>query len=61
MPIYITECGFTPENEANMTFDERIHDTQRQDYFAGYIKELCEAVRDDGIDFRGFLAWSLLE
>lgn len=61
MPIYITECGFNTENENQLSYEDRLHDTQRQDYFAGYLKELCEAVRDDGIDLRGFLAWSLLE
>jgi beta-glucosidase len=61
IPIYITECGFTPEGEAQMRLEERIHDTQRQDYYAGYLKEMLEAVRDDGIDVRGFMAWSLME
>jgi beta-glucosidase len=61
IPIWITECGFTPENEHLMSFEERIHDTQREDYYSGYLKELCEAVRDDGIDVSGFMAWSLME
>jgi beta-glucosidase/6-phospho-beta-glucosidase/beta-galactosidase len=34
---------------------------QRQDYYSGYLKEMFEAVRDDGIDIRGFMVWSLLE
>nr|XP_019049571.1 hypothetical protein I302_03360 [Kwoniella bestiolae CBS 10118]OCF28501.1 hypothetical protein I302_03360 [Kwoniella bestiolae CBS 10118] len=61
IPIFITECGFSIDGEADMTFEERIHDTQRQDYFAGYLKELLEAVRDDKIDCRGFMAWSLMD
>lgn len=61
VPIWITECGFTPENEHLMSFEERIHDTQREDYYSGYIKELIEAVRDDGIECSGFMAWSLME
>ncbi|WWC58901.1 uncharacterized protein I303_101446 [Kwoniella dejecticola CBS 10117] len=61
IPIFITECGFSIDGEANMTFEERIHDTQRQDYYAGYLKELLEAVRDDKIDCHGFMAWSLMD
>ncbi len=61
IPIIITECGFTPEGEAQMSWDERINDTARQDYYSGYLKELVEAVRDDGIRVEGFMAWSLLE
>lgn len=44
-----------------MTFEERLRDVTRQDYYSGYLKELVEAVRDDGIDVQGFMAWSLLE
>jgi beta-glucosidase len=61
IPIMITECGFTPENEAEWSLEERIDDMQRQDYYSGYLKEMFEAVRDDGIDIRGFMVWSLLE
>ncbi|KAL7418260.1 hypothetical protein Q5752_007126 [Cryptotrichosporon argae] len=61
IPIIITECGFTPKAEDTMSFDDRIKDTQRQDYYAGYLKEMMEAVKDDGIDVAGFMAWSLLD
>lgn len=44
-----------------MTWDERINDVTRQDYYAGYLKELAEAVRDDGVPVEGFMAWSLME
>jgi beta-glucosidase len=61
IPIIITECGFTPEGEAQMSWDERINDVTRQDYYAGYLKEMIEAVRDDKIRVEGFMAWSLME
>ena len=57
----MTECGFAVENEADMDLKSRVDDRQRQDYFAGYLKELTEAVRDDGVNLGGFMVWSLLE
>lgn len=41
--------------------EERINDVERQHYYAGYLKELIEAVVDDGIPIGGYMAWSLLE
>lgn len=61
VPIIVTENGFPIEGEDKMTREEILHDTQRQTYYAGYVKELIEAVRDDGIDMGGYMAWSLLE
>ena len=61
IPIYITECGFTPEGEAEWSLEKRIDDVERQDYYAGYSKEMIEAVRDDGINLNGFMAWALME
>lgn len=61
IPICITECGFTPEDEDQMSLEERIHDHQREDYYSGYLKEMLEAIRDDGVVFSGFMAWSLME
>ena len=59
--IIITENGFAVENEGKKPFEDRINDTERQHYYAGYIKELIEAVVDDGIPIGGYMAWSLLE
>ena len=57
----ITENGFGIEHEASLPMSEAIHDQARQTYFTGYVKELFEAVRDENIDIRGYMAWSLLE
>lgn len=61
IPLWVTENGFAAEGEAKWTRDEAIHDTQRQDFYAGYLKELAEAVKVDGIRVEGYMAWSLLE
>jgi beta-glucosidase len=61
IPLWVTENGFANAGEANWTREEQINDTQRQDYYAGYLKELAEAVKEDGIKVEGYMAWSLLE
>lgn len=59
--IIITENGFAVLDEGKKPFEDRINDVERQHYYAGYIKELIEAVVDDGIPIGGYMAWSLLE
>jgi beta-glucosidase len=49
------------ENEDLLTREEAINDVQRQTYYAGYLRQLFEASRDDGINIGGYMAWSLLE
>lgn len=38
-----------------------MNDDFRADYFRGYINALAKARVEDGVDVRGYLAWSLLE
>jgi beta-glucosidase/6-phospho-beta-glucosidase/beta-galactosidase len=41
--------------------EQQRKDDLRQKYFGEYLKELVEAVRDNGVDIGGYMAWSLLE
>jgi beta-glucosidase len=59
--IYVTENGFTITGETKMTTAERVNDVQRQTYFNGYIKQLINAVREDGMPVAGYMGWSLLD
>ena len=43
-----------------MPRDEILDDEFRAEYFRGYINALAEAVKD-GVDVRGYLAWSLMD
>ncbi|KAG8881514.1 hypothetical protein FRB97_009441 [Tulasnella sp. 331] len=61
IPIYITENGWSSENESQRTFEEIINDTEREEYYAGYIEAMLRAIKEDGILVQGYLAWSLLE
>jgi beta-glucosidase len=38
-----------------------LHDSERIEYFQGYLQQMVDAVSLDGIDIRGNFAWSLLD
>ncbi|WOO79093.1 Beta-glucosidase 1B [Vanrija pseudolonga] len=62
--LYITENGFAADQEFKMTREEACHgdaNRQQQTYYANYIREVAQAVRDDGIDIGGYMCWSLLD
>jgi beta-glucosidase len=57
VPIYICENGAAVEE---VTDDAGIHDPIRTSYFHDHIAEVLKA-RVEGIDVRGYNAWSLLD
>lgn len=61
IPIIITENGFAPQGEGNLPLRKALRDVQRQDYFAGYLRELFDAIVNDGIKVDGYIAWALTE
>ncbi|XP_075386152.1 lactase/phlorizin hydrolase [Tenrec ecaudatus] len=54
LPIYITENGMGLTNP-------KVEDTDRIFYHKTYINEALKAYRLDGVDLRGYLAWSLMD
>ncbi|XP_008058972.1 lactase-phlorizin hydrolase [Carlito syrichta] len=54
IPIYITENG------AGLT-NPKLEDTDRIFYHKTYINEALKAYRLDGVDLRGYSAWSLMD
>ncbi|CAK6448613.1 unnamed protein product [Pipistrellus nathusii] len=54
IPIYITENGVGLENP-------KVEDTDRIFYHKTYINEALKAYRLDGVDLRGYAAWSLMD
>lgn len=38
--------------------EQAVHDVDRQEYFQEYTKALLQAVTEDGVDIRGYFAWS---
>lgn len=59
IPIYITENG-TYNCSEEPAEDGRIHDTERIRYMEGFLEWISKAI-EDGIDIRGYYAWSLLD
>ena len=56
--IYITENGWSL---AASTPEEGADDTDRLFYYANYTSEVSRAIQEDGVDVRGYFAWSLLD
>jgi beta-glucosidase len=59
--IYITENGTSVLGENDKSKEEILDDEFRVEYFRGYVKAVAEAVAEDGVDCRGYMAWSLME
>ena len=58
LPIYITENGSAwPDRVSD---DGRVHDPDRIAYLHGHLGAVADAI-DNGVDVRGYFAWSLLD
>ncbi|XP_064182876.1 lactase/phlorizin hydrolase [Anguilla rostrata] len=54
-PIYITENGISERGPINLNDIHRIH------YYENYINQALKAYLLDGVDIRGYTAWSLMD
>ncbi|XP_020587681.1 beta-glucosidase 4 isoform X2 [Phalaenopsis equestris] len=59
-PIYVTENGMDDEENESATLNDFLNDEKRVRYFKGYLGAVAQAIRD-GVDVRGYFAWSLLD
>ncbi|KAK5990090.1 Beta-glucosidase 1B [Cladobotryum mycophilum] len=59
--IYVTENGTSVKDENNLSEDKILEDDFRVKYFDGYIRAMAEASEKDGVDVRGYFAWSLMD
>ena len=58
LPIYITENGSAWDDV--VTAQGRIHDAERTAYLRSHLDAVSQAIAD-GVDVRGYFAWSLLD
>ncbi|XP_018686935.2 beta-glucosidase 12 isoform X1 [Musa acuminata AAA Group] len=58
--IYITENGVDEVNNASWPLNEALQDDMRVDYYKNHLYFVEKAIRD-GVDVRGYFAWSLLD
>ncbi|CAK7203547.1 hypothetical protein SEUCBS139899_006281 [Sporothrix eucalyptigena] len=59
--MYVTENGTSIKGENDLGVDDVVNDDFRVRYFDGYVHALADAVREDGVDVRGYMAWSLMD
>ncbi|MCH95293.1 beta-glucosidase 12-like, partial [Trifolium medium] len=58
--IYITENGRDEFNDPTLSLQESLLDTDRIDYYYRHLYYLETAIRD-GVNVKGYFAWSLLD
>eukprot|EP00252_Welwitschia_mirabilis_P025086 TRINITY_DN7703_c0_g1_i1.p1 TRINITY_DN7703_c0_g1~~TRINITY_DN7703_c0_g1_i1.p1 ORF type:complete len:406 (-),score=68.64 TRINITY_DN7703_c0_g1_i1:45-1262(-) len=59
-PIFITENGIDDFNNESVPLKEALNDRLRIEYFRGHLEAVKEAIAE-GVDVRGYFAWSLLD
>ncbi|XP_014501361.1 beta-glucosidase 42 [Vigna radiata var. radiata] len=59
-PIFVTENGMDDEDSDELQLHEMLDDKLRVRYFKGYLASVAQAIKD-GVDVRGYFAWSLLD
>ncbi|KAK6289518.1 hypothetical protein POUND7_001059 [Theobroma cacao] len=60
LPIYITENGMDDEENDTAPLPEMLDDKLRVRFYKGYLAAVAQAI-NDGVDVRGYFAWSLLD
>ncbi|KAG8006211.1 Cytosolic beta-glucosidase [Nibea albiflora] len=53
--VYITENGFSQVGPL------QIEDVQRSEFYKDTVLEVAKAIQEDGVNVRGYFAWSLLD
>ncbi|KAF2656908.1 glycoside hydrolase family 1 protein [Lophiostoma macrostomum CBS 122681] len=59
--FYVTENGTSVLGEQDLPLEKLLEDDFRVEYFRGYIGALADAHAKDGVDVRGYSAWSLMD
>ena len=59
--IYVTENGTSIKGENKLSKEGILSDDFRVQYFRDYVRAMAEAVAQDGVNCRGYMAWSLME
>ncbi|XP_042480093.1 beta-glucosidase 24-like isoform X2 [Macadamia integrifolia] len=58
--IFITENGFGESNNSSLPLQEALKDDRRIDFYLRHLWYLRRAI-ENGVDVRGYFAWSLLD
>ena len=62
-PIIVTEngCCMPDEDDRLKTEEELLRDEWRVDYYKQYIRAAQQAAAEDGVNLRGYFAWTLVD
>ncbi|CAG7719799.1 unnamed protein product [Allacma fusca] len=55
VPLYVTENGFAD------WYSDGPNDPERTNYYRTYINEMLKATKIDGVNLKGYAAWSLID
>lgn len=59
--IYVTESGTSIKGENDMPLEKILEDDVRYQYYDDYVKAMATASALDGVNVRGYFAWSLMD
>ncbi|RMJ25897.1 beta-glucosidase [Aspergillus sp. HF37] len=59
--IIVTENGTSVKDENDLPLDELLNDEFRVRYFSDYVAAMADAYTLDGVNVRGYMAWSLMD
>lgn len=59
--IYVTENGTSIKHENSLSPPQILDDDFRAIYFTDYVGQMVKAIHEDGINVRGYMAWSLMD
>jgi len=59
--VYVTEFGVDVDGESDMTKEDALKDTYRQEYYRRYMKQVALAKKEDDVNVKGVFAWSLMD
>jgi len=59
-PVFITENGISSKGNGT-DMDPELDDIWRVDFYNAYIGQLQRAISEDGVNVRGYTAWSLMD
>lgn len=61
MEVRVTENGCPVPDESAKPLAEALRDTFKVEFYSQYLNELCRAVAEDGVNVKGYYAWSLMD
>ncbi|GJC95414.1 glycosyl hydrolase family 1 [Colletotrichum higginsianum] len=59
--IYVTENGTSLKGENDMPLEQILEDDFRVKYFDDYVRAMADASEKDGVNVKGYMAWSLMD